>query len=91
MIWLTYPSHSSHLRQLGSVTTASTNCHKHLPKESVFHFSGNDILVSADASRGSSPTVTEDMVVAQQVVPEFGVALPRMAKALWRPRVIKRG
>lgn len=45
------------------------------PKESVFHFSGNDSLVSADASRGSSPAVTEDMVVTPQAVPESSGSL----------------
>ena len=60
----------------------------HSPRESVFHFSGKDIRVSADASRGSSPAVTEDMVVAGEWCPGVRghAAYPEMVRPLWRPR-----
>lgn len=49
---------------------------EYLPREPVFHFSGKDIRVSADASLGSSPAETVDMVVvSKRCAVRFGVTV----------------
>ena len=58
-----YQIRSMRLRELGSAGVSHSKP-MGLPKLSVVHFWGKDIFVSAEASRGSSPVVTEDMVVA---------------------------